>query len=285
MGVIKDRMVEDLRLKGYAAPTKREYIRCARHFVAHFMKAPTELGAEDVRAFLVSMIDDGKSPSVRKMYIAAIKFLYEVTLRRPDVVAEVSYPKIPVRLPEILAGTEVVRIFGAMTALKYQVAAMTIYATGLRVKEVCALQVGDIDSKRMIVRVCSGKGNRDRYTMLSEELLRVLRSYWRTARPEGVYLFPGRDPNKAMSPAMMRSAIRKASKAVGVTKRVTPHTLRHTFATHMLAMGADIRQIQLVLGHRSIQTTTRYTHMSKRHITAVCSPLDVVGTKKGAVLG
>lgn len=286
MGVIQDRMVEDLRLKGYAESTRREYLRCSRGFVRHFMRAPDELGADDVRAFLVHLLDEGKSASVRKMYTAAIRFLYVVTLKRPEVVADLLYPKVPIKLPEILSGTEVLRLFAAMESAKYRTAMKVAYGTGLRSSEVCRLEVSDIDSKRMVVRVRAGKGAKDRYTMLPEQLLWVLRAYWKATRPAGPYLFPSRmKPTEPMSPSSLVVAVRKAATAAGITKDVTPHTLRHTFATHLLAMGADIRQIQVVLGHNSIKTTARYAHMSKRHIAAVASPLDLLGTEEAVVLG
>ena len=286
MGVIKDRMVEDLRLKGYAQSTQREYVRCATNFVRRFMRPPTELDADDVRAFLVELVDDGKSPSVRKMYTAAIRFLYKVTLKRPEVVADLLYPKVPIRVPEILSGTEVLRLFEAIESPKYRTAMKVAYGTGLRSSEVCRLQVSDIDSQRMVVRVREGKGAKDRYTMLPEQLLCALRGYWRATRPDGPYLFPSpTKPGEPMSPRSLEQAVREAVQAAGLTKRVTPHTLRHCFATHMLAMGADIRQLQIVLGHSSIKTTARYTHMSKRHIAAVASPLDLLGTEQAAVLG
>lgn len=283
MGSTRDRMVEDLRLRGYASSTEENYVRYAKRFVAYFMRPPSELDAEKVREFFVHLVEEGSSPANRKMFTAAVRFLYEITLKQPEVVADLPYPKVPVRLPEILSGTEVLDLLDAMTSLKHQVAVMTAYSAGLRVGEVCALTAGDIDSKRMVIHVRDSKGGRDRYVMLSERLLWVLREYWAGTRPDGPYLFPGRSGH--ISAESIQKAIRKAATAAGLTKRVTMHVLRHTFASHLLEMGADIRQIQLVLGHQSIQTTARYTQMSIAQIAAVGSPLDILGTEEAATLG
>jgi len=279
-------MVADLRLGGYAESTSGQYVRCARNFVAHFMKPPAQLDREQVRSFFVHLLDRGASSFVVKMHVAAVRFLYERTLGMPEIVVELRYPKTPSPVPEILSGTEVFALLDALASTKLRAAVMTAYGTGLRVSEVCDLQVGDIDSKRMLIRVRNGKGGKSRYVMLPARLLDVLREYWRRTRPEGPYLFPtGGDPSKPVSKKTLETAVRKAAIAAGLTKRVTPHVLRHSFASHLLQLGADIRQIQLLLGHRSIETTSRYTHLSPRHIAAVKSPLDALGTPEAAPLG
>ncbi|MBW2736888.1 MAG: tyrosine-type recombinase/integrase [Deltaproteobacteria bacterium] len=283
MGQTKDRMIEDLRLRGYAESTQTKYVCYARKYVAHFMIPPHKLCGDDVRVFFVHLLDQGASPSVRKMYTAAVRFLYEVTLKSPEVVADLPYPKVPVRLPDILSGSEVLQLLDTMTSLKYKMLVMTAYAAGLRVGEACRLQIGDIDSRRMLIHVRAAKGGRDRYVMLAERLLFNLRQYWAATRPPGLYLFPGR--NGPLSPYTIQEAIRKVAAGAGLKKRVTMHILRHSFASHMLEMGADIRQIQLVLGHGAIQTTARYTHMTRSQVAAMGSPLDVLGTDEGARLG
>lgn len=286
MGQYRDRMVAEFALKGYAKGTQQKYLHCARAFVKHFMKPPPEISAEEVRGYFVSMANDGRSACARKIHVAAVKFLYREVVGMPEIVEGIPYPKQPKRLPDILAATEIGELAEAMSKRKYRVALLTCYGAGMRVSEVCSLQVGDIDSRRMVIHVRGGKGDKDRYTILSEVVLRELRQYWVAERPLGPYLFAGtRDRTGAMPVKTFRGAVRRAVRACGLRKRVTPHTLRHTFATHMMAMGADLRQIQLLLGHKSIQTTTRYVQMSTRHIAVLGSPLDAFGTEQARVLG
>lgn len=285
MGAIKNRMVEDLRLKGYAPSTCRQYVVYSERFIAHFMRPPTELTNEDVRAYLLHLEAQGLASSTRRLHASSIRFLYRVTLSMPEVVEDLLLPRVSIRAPEILSGAEVGRLFAAMRSLKYEAAAKTMYGSGLRVSEVCQLEVGDIDASRMVIRVRQGKGARDRFTVLPEQLLRTLRKYWAAERPARPYLFPSSQRAKPLSVSAIQKAIHVAAKAAGLRKRVSPHALRHAFATHMLAMGADIRQIQVMLGHRSIQSTARYTHLSRRFVSAVGSPLDVLGTAAGEALG
>lgn len=285
MGTIKDRMVEDLRLKGYSPATRRAYVQCAQRFVAYFMRPPTALGAEEVREFLLELSSRGRSASTVRVYGSALKFLYEVTLRSPEVVAHLLLPRTRSRVPEVLSGAEVRRLFAAMRQLKYQAIAKTMYGSGLRVSEVCRLELRDIDADRMLLRVREGKGGVDRFTVLPASLLRVLRTYWSVERPVQPYLFPSSQKPKPLDTCTVQVAIRAAAKAAGLAKHVTPHTLRHTFATHMLAMGTDIRQLQVMLGHRSIQATVRYTRVSKRYLESAGNPLDILTTPAGAALG
>lgn len=286
MGKARDLMVEELRLSGYSDGTQDAYLRSAKKFVAHFMRPPEVLSEDEVRGYFVHMLENGASRSTQKMHLAAVKFLYARALKTPEIVQGLRYPKVPVPVPDVLSGTEVLDLLDAMTSLKHQVAVMTAYSCGLRVSEVCVLQTCDIDGKRMLIKVREGKGGKGRYVPLAQRLLWTLREYWRATRPAGSYLFPSkRDPHEPMTTRSLEKAVRVAAEAAGLDKRVTPHVLRHTFASHMLQMGADIRQIQLVLGHQSIQTTARYTHMSPRHIAAVGSPLDALGTPEGEPLG
>lgn len=276
MGETRDRMIEDLRLLEYSKHTVRSYVRNARRFVMHFKTPPTELNSEHVRQYLLFLEDSGLAASTRAVHLAAIKFLYNVTLDRPEVVEKLSPPKVPVRLPEILSYSEVQRVFDHVTSLRCRVVAMTIYASGLRVSEAVRLSHDDIDSNRMLIRVRQGKGKKDRYTMLAGRLLHTLRSYWVIQRPTGPFLFPSKQgPDRHISARTIRRALQRAGKSAGVTKKVTPHILRHCFATHLLDLGADTRQVQLLLGHASIQSTARYTQLSTRRIAAMKSPFDV----------
>lgn len=276
MGTLRDRMQADIHLRRYSPKTEKEYLRCAYNFAKHFMRSPAEMGEEEVRAFLVHLVEEDEvSPSVQKMYVAALKFLYRVTLKRPEVVADIPYPKIPRTLPDVLSAEEVVGLLEAVESIKYRAVITTAYSSGLRISEACGLRAaGDIDSDRGVIHVRLGKRNKDRYVMLSDRLLVLLREYWRTVRPEGDYLFPGARSGRPVSPSSVSRAFWKAAHRVGIVKRITLHTLRHSFATHLMENGTDLRVIQVVLGHGSIRTTSRYTHVSCRHIAETKSPLD-----------
>lgn len=275
MGETRDQMIADLRLCGYAEGTRYAYVKYAERFVAHFDRHPDELGSDEIRAYLLVLEDQGLAASTRKIHLAAIRFLYRVTLKRPEVVEDLPRPKGRSPLPQILSHSEIMDVFEKMTSIRCRMAAMTIYGTGLRVSEVCRLRITDLDAKRMLIRVEMGKGGRDRYVMLPRTLLHTLRAYWVVRRPGGPFLFTTlRDDSRPLPANTLRRALRKAGKVAGIDKPVGPHILRHCFATHLLEMGADIRQIQLVLGHGSIQSTTRYTQMSKESISAMKSPLD-----------
>jgi site-specific recombinase XerD len=285
MAQLRARMEEDLRLRCYRPGTRAEYLRCAGHFAAHFGRSPTTLGEAEVRAFLLHLLETGKGPTVVKMHVAGLKFLYGVTLRRPEEVVRIPWPKVRRRLPDILSGSEVARVLAAVVRRKYRMVLMAAYGAGLRVSEACSLCVGDIDSKRGLIHVRDGKRGRDRYVMLPERLLLGLREYWRIEHPVDQRLFPGRGPGRCVSPEAVRDALRGAVAECGLTKRVTVHTLRHSFATHLLEGGTDLRTIQELLGHNSIRTTVGYLHVSAARIGRTRSPLDVLGTPDGAVLG
>lgn len=286
MGQLRNRMEADLRLQNYQPRTQVEYLRCAVKLAEHFMRSPEELGKEDVRGYLLHLLQVRKlRPSSMKVHIASLKFLYGVTLGRPEVVESLRMPRMRKKLPEVLSGSEVYGIINAVESVKYRAVVMTTYATGLRVSEVCRLRVSDIDSGRMVIRVQEGKGGRDRYVMLSKKLLKGLRAYFRIERPKGEYLFPGKAPGSPITPDSVRRVLKAAVKKSGIKKHVTPHVLRHSFATHLLEGGADIRTIQVLLGHQSIQTTQLYAQVSTRHIARTKSPLDLLGTKEGEILG
>jgi site-specific recombinase XerD len=287
MADIRERMQEDLRLRNLAQATQKHYLRCVDAFVDFFGQCSLEdMGSEDVRTFLLHLLDERKlGPSSLKVNRAALSFLFGTTLNRPDIVAPIRAPKLPRKVPKILSGSEVEALLCAIKSLKYRAVIMTAYGAGLRISETCHLRIDDIDSKRMVLRVQHGKGGHQRCTMLSERLLFALRAYFKQQRPAGPYLFPGSSPVRPLSADSVRRVLKKAAAHCGFTKRVTPHLLRHSFATHLLEAGTDIRTIQVLLGHQSIHTTTLYTQVSTSHIGRIKSPLDLLGTQEGKTLG
>jgi len=277
MGKLHDRMQEDLLLKAYSPHTQKAYLRCARHFVSHYMRSPEEMGEQEIRDFLLHLVRDRKaSPSTLGMYVNALKFLYTVTLKRPAEVEGISHPKRPKTLPVILSPEEVLRVFAAIRSVKHKALIATAYAAGLRISEVCGLRITDIDSQRMRIHVRSGKGKKDRYVMLGQSLLALLRQYYQKARPKGEYLFPGYKPQRPICTTAVNQVLRKVVRQAGLSKKVTMHTLRHCFATHLMETGTDIRIVQVLLGHSSIRTTLRYTHITDRLVQKLVSPLDMI---------
>lgn len=285
MGQLRDRMDADLRLAGYSPSTRKVYILYARLFVKHFRKSPELMGEREVRSFLLYLIQDrNASRETLRQVRAALTFLYSVTLRRPIEVAYLPTMRRQVRLPVVLSGSEVSALLEATEGPKYRAIFMSLYASGLRITEACRLRIEDIDSKRMVIHVRYAKGNRDRFTVLSARLLRYLREYWKTSRPEG-WLFPGQKANVPTSPNTVRVIFQRARVQAGIRKQVSPHALRHSFATHLIECGTDITVIQALLGHKSIRVTERYTHISVNMISRTKSPLDVLGTPQAAILG
>ncbi len=279
MGLLRNRMTQDLLLRGYAENTIYEYVRCAWHFVAYHHKPAEAMGVPEIRQFLLyRRLEDKVGGSTLKVTVAALRFLYANTLKRPEVAAEIAYPKVTSALPDILSGTEVTTLLGAFEAPMYRAIVMTTYGAGLRISEVCELCVQDIDSQRMLIHVRGAKGGHDRFVPLPERVLFALRRYWATARPPGPQLFPGRQPGRGISPDAVRHRIHAAVAKVGLQKRVTPHVLRHSFATHLLELGTDLRVIQMLLGHSSIRTTLRYARVTDKHVARVQSPVDVLET-------
>lgn len=286
MGMLRDKMEGDLTLKGFAANTQRCYLRCARHFAEHYHRSPALLGEREIKDFLLHLVKDkGASPATHRMYVASLKFLYLVTLNRPEAVERIPFPKVPRRLPDILTGSEAQRLISCITSIKYRTMAAVGYGAGLRITEVCGLRPQDIDSGRGLIHVREGKGRKDREVMLAEKLLGMLREYWRVVRPQGEWLFPSNaSPLRPVNARTLREALYQAAKAARITKKVTPHLLRHTFATHLLELGNDMAVIQLLLGHASLRTTRRYTRVRAEFLRRVKSPLDVVGTPEGEPL-
>ena len=277
MGQLREKMKCVLFLRRMSRVTIEEYVRCSTKFAAFHRRSPAEMGEAEVRQFLMQL---KSGPADHKMHVAAIKFLYRVTLGRPEVAALIPWPRVPFTLPVILDVSEVETVLAALSSIRYRAIVMTAYAAGLRVSEVCGLRVTDIDSQRGLIHVHNGKGGRDRCVMLSQRLLACLREYWKAERPPGQLLFPGQDPSRPISRDAVEKALCRASARSGVKKRVTAHILRHSFATHLLENGTDIRVIQMLLGHSSIRTTMRYTQVSKRVIGNTQSPLDRAEEKR-----
>ena len=273
MGQLRDRMEQDLILKGFQPTTRRNYLLYGRRLAAFYRRSPEELGEADIRGFLMHLIQvDCVAPSTYRQVLAALRFLYTVTLGRAWEVKRIPFPKRPGRkLPHVLSGEQILALFKALRSPKYRAIVMTCYAAGLRINEACQLRVADIDSQRMVLRV-RGKGDKERYTLLPPRLLHVLRVYWKLYRPTDL-LFPGRTPAGHICPDTVRQVLAKAAAAAGLAK-CTPHSLRHSFATHLLDQGTELVVIQALLGHQSIRTTTLYTHVSTAKIQKTPSPLE-----------
>jgi integrase/recombinase XerD len=286
MGKVQDKMREDLELRGAPPNTVDTYLRCARKFVQHFDRSPATMGAMEIRQFLLHLVREKKvKPATVNVYAGAVKFLYRVTLGRPEEVAAIPRMKVPMRLPNVLSGTEVERLLGAITTNKQRAMALLAYGAGLRVSEIVKLEVPDIDAKRMILRIRTTKRGRERDVMLSPVLLHALRAYWKEARPQGPHLFPGCDSNKLITRSAMHKAIVLAAQRAGINKRISPHTLRHCFATHMLEAGTDLRTVQVLLGHASMRSTAAYVHVTTARVQSLHSPLDTLGTPQGRRYG
>ena len=290
MGEIREKMVADLKIKNSSEHTIDSYLRYARKYLEYSGRPPTQLGREHVHEYLTYLADERKvHPRTLAIHLAAISFLYRITLRRPDVVADIPRPKLPKTLPQILTGTEVEQILAAVYSIKHRTILTSTYAAGLRISEAVSLCVPDIQSDRRLIRVRQAKGKKDRYVPLGDRLLIALRDYWRAVRPPGPYLFPpgrGGQPDAHISKDAVYLALEKAVKRAGIQKHVTTttHTFRHCFATHMLEMGQDLRTVQVILGHSSPRTTAIYTHVSAEFLGKVRSPLDVLGTEEGRIL-
>jgi integrase/recombinase XerD len=276
---LRRRMLEDLRMRKFAPKTQATYLRAVRQFARYLERSPATATVENLRDYQLHRVDHGVSPVSLNAAISALKFFFEVTLGRPELMARMQPVRVPRTLPVVLSPEEVRRLIAAAGNLKHQTALSVAYGAGLRASEVVALKVGDIDSQRMTLRIEQGKGRRDRYAMLSPVLLERLRVWWRVARAQGCmldggWLFPGLDPIDPLSTRQLTRAIHAAAEAANIDKRVSMHTLRHSFATHLLEQKEDIRVIQVLLGHRQIETTTLYTQVATDLLRKVISPLD-----------
>lgn len=275
MGRLRDKMTGDLKLRGLSSNTRTTYLNCAAVFARHYAKSPEVLGREQVRDFLLHLVDQRKvKPSTYNVYGAALKFLYVHTLERPEEVAWIGRMKVRQPLPSILSAEEVERLLAALGSLKMQAIVMAAYGAGLRVSEVCRLRVEDIDSQRMLIVVNRGKGDKSRHTLLPRRLLELLRAYWKQARPTGPELFPGPKPGSVVCRDTVGKALKLAAQRAQIKKRVTPHLLRHSFATHLLEAGTNLRTLQVLLGHASVRTTVRYAQVSPKLIQETRSPAD-----------
>lgn len=279
-------MHEEMLLAGLAESTQERYLGCVEQYAKYFWRCPSTLGAEDVRVYLLYLTLDKKYVAkTRRCYIAALTFLYTRTLKRPEVMESIPWPKTTEVLPKVLSGTEVEELLSYVQARKYKALTMLLYGAGLRISEALLLEARDIDSKRMLIHVRRGKGNRERYVMLSPLLLETMRDYYRHERPAGQYLFPGQKAGRPLCAESVREVLGKAREMSQIDKSVTPHILRHSFATHLMELGVNLRVIQYMLGHKSIRTTAHYTQVSQNMARQTKSPLDVLGTKEGEVLG
>jgi site-specific recombinase XerD len=235
------------------------------------------MGEQEIRTFLLYLAEQEQvSAGLQKAYLSALKFLYRHTLNRPEEVENIPHPKLPKRMPVVLSREEVLAIFEAIGYIKHKAMIATTYAAGLRISEVCALRKSDIDSQRMRIYVYLGKGKKDRFALLSPVVLELLRQYYRKVRPKGEWLFPGRNPKKHLTKGSIHQAFKRAVQKVGIHKKASMHSLRHSFATHLLENGTDIRFVQALLGHASIRSTVRYLHVSNAYVSHIESPFDAL---------
>jgi integrase/recombinase XerD len=276
---LRQRMLDDLRRRNYSPDTIRGYIRTVQQFAEYFGRSPEHLGAEQLRRYQLYLLHEKKlALGTVENCISALRFLYKKTLKRRDLAFDdLPFPKQPHKLPLVLSQDEVTRLIEAAPNLMYRTLLMLLYGTGMRRTEASRLKVSDIDSQRMVIHIHSGKGLRDRDVPLTPKLLEVLRDYWRWKRPR-VYLFPSKMGDHSIEQPISGKTVwnicRAAATRAGIQKKLSPHTLRHCFATHLLESGADLRTIQLLMGHERLEDTTIYLHLSQRHLHAAVNPLD-----------
>lgn len=274
MGRLREEMKGDLELRGLSPETQKIYLYYVTNFSRYFNRSPYHLGKREIKEYLLYLLREKKaSASTVNLCYSALKFLYARTLKRDEIMEKIPRLRSTKKLPVVLERQEVESLFSVMKNLKHRAILMLIYSSGLRLREASHLKVSDIDSKRMVLRIRQGKGRKDRYTLLSTLALEVLRKYWRHCRPKE-WLFPGRLSDKPLSVRSIQRVFKKARTLAGITKPATVHTLRHSFATHLLEQGTDLYRIQLLLGHRSLKTTAIYLHVSRKELVRILSPLD-----------
>ena len=276
---LRQRMIEDMTVRGFSAKTQHDYLRVVTRFAAFLERSPISATAEDLRRFQVEQREAGMPAPAMNSHVAALRFFFTTTVDRPDLSRRLIRTPYPRKLPTVLSPDEVARLLAATTCIKHRAAVAVAYGAGLRVAEVAALKVGDIDSERMLIRVERGKGGRYRNAMLSSDLLVLLRAWWKEGRRQGAmlpggWLFPGQNPVRPIATRQLARVVDDAARAAGIAKRVSPHTLRHSFATHLLEDGVDIRVIQVLLGHAKLDSTALYTKVATRTVRTVTSPLD-----------
>jgi site-specific recombinase XerD len=280
---LRQRMLDDMRMRKFGEKTQLDYVRAVRNFTKYLGRSPDTATVEDLRNYQLHLVDHGTSPASLNSAISGLKFFFNVTLDRSELMAKMQPVHLPRKLPVILSRDEVSRLIAAAGNLKHQTALALAYGTGLRVNEVVALKVGDIDSQRMTLRVEQGKGQKDRYAMLSPVLLERLRVWWRVARAQGKmldggWLFPSQNPVRPLSARQLNRAIHAAADDAGIDKRISMHSLRHAFATHLLEQKVDIRLIQVLLGHKKLETTALYAQVATDILREVVSPLETLNS-------
>jgi integrase/recombinase XerD len=276
---LRQRMIDDMTLRRLSPKTQSGYIRALKNFTRYLGRSPDTATAEDLRLYQLHLVSTGVSSITLNATITALRFFFQVTLDRSEVVRKLSRVHVPRKLPVVLSAEEVTNLLNAISSLKYKAALSVAYGAGLRASEVANLKVTDIDSQRMLIRVDQGKGRKDRHTMLSPTLLTLLRNWWRAAQAEGKmlkggWLFPGQDPVNPITSRHLNRVCHAAVKLAGIEKRVSMHTFRHSFATHLLEQGVDIRVIQVLLGHKKLETTALYSQVATRVLRDTQSPLD-----------
>ncbi len=270
---LRRRMIEDMTVRGFVEKTQSDYIRHVKNFTIFLRRSPDTAAPEDLRAYQLHQREAGVQPPTINSTVAALRFFFATTCNQPEMARHLRIVKQPQKLPVVLTGEEVLLLLEAARGPRDKAALAVAYGSGLRLSEIANLKVSDIDSKRMVLRVEQGKGRKDRNGLLSPRLLEVLREWWLIGQPT-TWLFPGRDPLLPISTKQIYRAVCDTATAVGIKKRVSPHTLRHSFATHLLEQGVDIRLIQVALGHSKIDTTTRYVHVASKVLREMVSPLD-----------
>ncbi len=273
ISLLRQRMLDTMAVRNFSDKTRHDYVRQVKSFASFLGRSPDSASADDLRRFQLHQRQNGVQPASMNSAVSALRFFFGVTLDRPDMERHLTFVREPRKIPVILSPQEISRLLEAAPGPKYKAAMSAAYSAGLRVSEVVALKVADVDSKRMLLRIEQGKGRKDRLAMLSPRLLDLLRDWYCIARP-AVWLFPGRDPMLPMTTRQLTRAVHMAAKLAEINKRVAPHTLRHSFATHLLEQNIDIRLIQVLLGHVKLETTALYTQVATNVIRAVTSPLD-----------
>jgi site-specific recombinase XerD len=271
-------MIEDMTIRKFAPKTQHDYLQRVKNFAAFLGRSPDTASFEDVRRYQLHLASSGVGVPTLNQTVSTLRFFFKVTLGRSEIVNHTQFVREPRKLPVVLSPEEVARLLDAAPGLKYKAALSVAYGAGLRISEVVALKVSDIDSKRMVIRVEQGKGRKDRYVMLSPHLLDLLRAWWKAARPQG-WLFPGRDRVNSLTTRQLNRACHAAAQMAEIDKNVSLHTLRHSFATHLLEQNIDIRVIQVLLGHAKLDTTALYTRVATRTIREIMSPLDRITGK------